>query len=102
MVRNHTAQLPREIVRDLLAIARGLYSVRKTAGANDAELAKLEGAGKAFALALDLSKTEPDTLGHRAAWSWAQQGLEHLSAALAGDAVPVASFVEQWGAKLKG
>lgn len=62
--------------------------MRKIAGADDAELARLTEAGKHFALALDLSKTEPDTLGHRAAWSWAQQGLEELAAALSGEDVP--------------
>lgn len=97
-----TEQLPREVVRDLLAIARGLYSMRKAAGAAQAELAKLEQAGKHFALALELSETEPDTVGHRAAWSWAEQGLEALAAALAGDSVPVAEFVQAWGKRLKG
>src|SRR5262245_36504529 len=96
-----TEQLPREVVRDLLAIARGLYGMRKTAGAGDAELGQLEQAGKHFALALQLSKTEPDTVGHRAAWSWAEQGLEALAAALAGDQVPVAEFVVAWGRRLK-
>jgi hypothetical protein len=97
-----TERLPHETVRDLLAIARGLYAMRKRAGAGEPELARLTEAGKHFALALDLSKTLPDTLGHRAAWSWAQKGLEELAAALAGDDVPVAAFVQQWAARLKG
>jgi hypothetical protein len=97
-----TEKLPRETVRDLLAIARGLYAMRRAAGADDSELAKLADAGKHFAEALDLSRTEPDTVGHRAAWSWAEKGLEALASALAGDDVPVASFVAQWAAKLKG
>jgi len=98
----HTEQLPREVVRDLLAIARGLYVMRRDAGADQAELSKLEQAGKHFALALELSKTEADTVGHRAAWSWAERGLEALAAALAGDTVPVANFVAAWGKRLKG
>jgi len=97
-----TQQLPREVVRDLLAIARGLYAMRRDAAAGEAELAQLAEAGKHFSTALELSKTEPDTVGHRAAWSWAEQGLERLAAALAGDSVPVADFVEAWGKRLKG
>jgi len=31
-----------------------------------------------------------------------EKGLERLAAALAGVAVPVADFVEQWGKRLKG
>lgn len=87
MGRHDTGLLPRDVVRDLLGITRALYAQRKAAGAPAEELAGLEQAGKAFALALDLSgRTDPDTLGHRAAWSWAQQGLAHLSSALvAGD-----------------
>lgn len=102
MVRRHTEKLPREVVRDLLAIARGMYSMRKAAGAGEAELAQLEQAGKHFALALELSRTEPDTVGHRASWSWATQGLEALASALTNDAVPVAAFVEAWATKLRG
>ena len=76
--------------------------MRKAAGADHAELARLTEAGKHFALALDLSQSDPDALGHRIAWSWAQRGLEELAAALAGDDVPVAAFVQQWAARLKG
>lgn len=95
-------RLPRETVRDLLAIARGLYAVRRDAGASEGELARLTEAGKHFAQALELSKTEPDTVGHRAAWSWANKGLAALADAIAGDSVPVADFVAQWGKRLNG
>jgi hypothetical protein len=33
----------------------------------------LEAAGKELAMALDLSKTEPETNGHQAAWSKANR-----------------------------
>ena len=75
--------------------------MRKKAGAGEDELSLLVEAGKHFALALELSRTLPDTLGHRAAWSWAEQGLEKLALALAGEDVPVASFVAQWAERLK-
>jgi hypothetical protein len=48
--------LPRDVVRDLLGIARALYVTRKADGATAEELAKLEGAGKELGVALELSR----------------------------------------------
>jgi hypothetical protein len=51
-----------------------LYDARERAGASPDELTRIAEAGRAFTTALDLSRTQPDTIGHRAAWGWADQG----------------------------
>jgi hypothetical protein len=88
-------------VRDLLAITRALYraelaasptpeaaapaatvsaatvsaaTVSDTAG----RLRRLEEIGHMLRQALELSRVEPDTIGHRAAWTWADQGTTAL------------------------
>jgi hypothetical protein len=44
----HTEQLPHEVVRDRLGIARALYASRRAAGVTTEELAKLADAGALF------------------------------------------------------
>lgn len=73
-----TEQLPREVVRDLLGIARALYATRKADGAGPAELAALAGGGALLVDALELRKTMPDTVGHRAAWAKAERATAAL------------------------
>jgi len=67
-------KVPAGAVRDLLAITRALYGTRKAEGAGPDELDLLERAGKAFGHALSMAHVEPDTIGSRAAWSWAEKG----------------------------
>jgi hypothetical protein len=101
MGRSNSEQLPRHIVRDLQGIARALYAACEGAGAPAPELARIAEAGKAFATALDLSKTEPDTIGHRAALGWGDKGIAILSECLrAGDA-STAALVSKWAERLR-
>lgn len=69
-------------MRDLLAITRILYRERVETGAPARQLVKLEEAGKAFRQALELSVHDPYALGHRAAWNWANKGIELLGEVL--------------------
>jgi hypothetical protein len=64
------------VVRDLLGITRALYRAELALPpprADRLRLDQLEEIGKLFRRALALSRGEPDTMGHRAAWSWAEQ-----------------------------
>jgi hypothetical protein len=73
--------LPRGVVRDLLGITRALYRAELALPpprADRLRLDKLEEIGKLFRRALALSRGEPDTMGHRAAWSWAEQATQAL------------------------
>lgn len=72
-------QLPRDTVRDLLGIARALYVVRDTQGAEQAELDRIREVSAWLVDALELSRTAPDTLGHRAAWSKAERATAALT-----------------------
>lgn len=101
MGRPNSGQLPRHIVRDLLGISRALYVARTNAEAPHAELAKIAEAGRSFATALDLSKTQPDTVGHRAAWGWADKGLALLSESLRAEDESTAKLVANWAERLR-
>lgn len=95
--------LPRGIVRDLLAIARVLYRAelaRKPDAMQPARLAKLEEIGKHLRLALDLSRGEPDTMGHRAAWGWAEHATKALGEVV-GAHLPVADVLRASVEKLR-
>jgi hypothetical protein len=71
--------LPVEALRDLIGIARAMYAAARAEGATPYRLEQLAQAGTELRRALDLaSKSEPDTMGHRAAWVWAQRGYERL------------------------
>jgi hypothetical protein len=97
----HTGPLPRDVVRDLLGIARALYATRKTAGANTEELARLEHAGKEFADALAMSRTEADTVGHRAAWAKAERATAAVLEVLVSCDDSLAALVVGWAERLK-
>jgi hypothetical protein len=71
MPLNKRSQLPRGVVRDLLGITRALYRAELAAGGNPVRLQALVDVGRMLRTALELSRTEPDTIGHRAAWGWA-------------------------------
>jgi len=56
-----------------------MYAARKREGAMGPALEELAEVGKKLKLALDLArKTQPDTVGHRAAWSHAQAATSAL------------------------
>lgn len=95
-----TEQLPRDVVRDLLGIARALYATRKADGAAPDELGKLATAGALFVDALELSKTKPDTVGHRAAWAKADRATAALLEVLVACDASSAALVLAWAARL--
>lgn len=74
-----TKQLPRDTVRDLLGIARALYFVRDGQAAERPELDRIREVSAWLVEALELSKTAPDTLGHRAAWTKAERATATLT-----------------------
>jgi hypothetical protein len=72
-------QLPLEALRDLVGIARALYAAWKKERVGPIELEELAAAGRDLSAALDLArKTEPGSLGHRAAWSRAEDASTRL------------------------
>jgi len=76
---SRTDPLPLEAARDLLGICRALFAARKREHATVAELDELQAIGKALSKALELArKTEPNTVGHRAAWDQAEMATERL------------------------
>lgn len=73
--------LPRGIVRDLLGITRALYRAELALPpprADRLRLERLTEIGQQLRRALELSRGQPDTMGHRAAWSWAEQATRAL------------------------
>ena len=69
VIRMRQVQLPLEVMRDLLGIARVLYVAWSAQGVSAARLAELRSVGGELRAALKLgAKTEPGTLWHRAAW----------------------------------
>ncbi len=70
-------RLPVEAVRDLLGIARAMYAARKREGMLH-DLPELEEIGKKLSLALKLGRGDPDTIGHRAAISHAEDATARL------------------------
>jgi hypothetical protein len=86
--------LPLQAVRDLVGIARAMYAARKRDGAPEPELEELVAIGKQLKHALDLARrSEPNTLGHRAAWVQAEEATSRL-VRLVGMATPAAVLVE--------
>lgn len=67
-----------EILRDLLGMTRALYRERREAGAAPETMELIGRAGEAFKLALQFSALQPDTIGHRAGWGWADKGIALL------------------------
>jgi len=74
-----TKQLPRETVRDLLGIAQALYVVRDNQAALPAELDRIREVSAWLIESLELSRTAPDSLGHRAAWAKAERATAVLT-----------------------
>jgi hypothetical protein len=78
----HRRPFPKTVVRDLLGLVRLLYRAEQSVDVPESygRLGRLEEAGRAFREALTLAaKTERGTMGHRAAWSWAEKGVHILA-----------------------
>ncbi|HWA76447.1 MAG TPA: hypothetical protein VG937_29115 [Polyangiaceae bacterium] len=72
-------QLPLESLRDLIGVARALYAAWKKERVGPIELEELAAVGRDLSAALQLArKTSPGTLGHRAAWSRAEDAARRL------------------------
>jgi hypothetical protein len=71
--------LPLVALRDLIGICRALYAAWAASGAGPIELDELMQIGKDLAEAHRLARnTESNTLGHRAAWSRAEEATRRL------------------------
>jgi len=86
LARN-TGPFPREAVRDLLGITRALYRAELALAEEQREparLVRLVEIGKQYRLALELgNKCNPDTIGGRAARSWADTATAALGEVVA-------------------
>ena len=69
-----------EAIRDALGLARILYEAARESRVDGERLANLEAAGKTLAVAAKLAKSEPDSMGARAAPDRAREGVEKLLA----------------------
>jgi|SRR5688572_32944947 len=81
MLNARRTRLPRETVRDLLGITRALYRAELALPpprADKLRLDRLEEIGCWYRQALQLSRGEPDTMGHRAAWGWTEKATAAL------------------------
>lgn len=87
--------LPLEAVRDLLGITRALYAAwKRDGGISKPDLDELEAIGKKLREALALArKTEPETVGHRAAWDKAADACTRLGR-LISMTMPLAPTIE--------
>jgi hypothetical protein len=90
-------------VRDLLGITRVLYRAELALPpprASRLRLDRLEEIGKQFGRALDLSRGDPDTMGHRAAWSWAEQATRALGE-FVGEEMPLGPVLQAAAKRLR-
>jgi hypothetical protein len=72
-------QLQREAVRDLLGICRAMFAAKRDERAPAWVLEELRAIGEKLKLALDLARKPADTLGHRAAFSHAEDACARLT-----------------------
>jgi hypothetical protein len=96
----HTKQLPKDTVRDLLGIARALYVVRDNQGAQPSELDRIREVTAWLIDALELARTAPDTLGHRAAWAKAERATSALTELLLAHDESTKRLVGAWAERL--
>jgi hypothetical protein len=93
---------PRDVVRDLLGITRALYRAERAKPNPDrAHLDRLVVIGGQYRLALDLAKHGPDTMGGRAALSWAEKATTALGD-LVQESELIAEAVRATAGKLRG
>lgn len=93
-------QLPKDTVRDLLGIARALYVVRDNQGALPNELDRIREVSAWLVDALELARTAPDTLGHRAAWAKAERATAALTELLLAHDESTKRLVGAWAERL--
>ena len=96
-----TKQLPRETVRDLLGIARALYVVRDNQGGPPAELDRIREVSAWLIDALELSRTAPGSLGHRAAWAKAERATAVLTDLLLTHDESTQRLVGAWAERMR-
>jgi hypothetical protein len=94
-------QLPRETIRDLLGIARALFVVRGNQYAPQAELDRICEVSAWLVEALELARTRPDTLGHRAAWFKAERATAALTDLLIEHDESTKRLVGAWAERLR-
>lgn len=96
------ARIPLEALRDLVGICRALYAAWRAERVGPIELEELAGIGKDLNDALRMArKTEPGTLGHRAAWSRAEEATRKLGH-LVGKLEPLHPTLEAAAARALG
>jgi hypothetical protein len=82
----HRTRLPARVVRDLIGIVRAMYFAWQERGVPAGRLDELVRVGRELRDALELAqRTEPDTVGHRAAWSRAERATAALCVMIASD-----------------
>lgn len=74
-----------------------LAAFAPTRAATQAQVGHLE----RYAIRVDLSRTQPDTIGHRASWGWADKGLAALAESLRAEDASTASLVASWAERLR-
>lgn len=94
-------QLPKETVRDLLGIARALFVVRDNQRAPAPELDRIREVSAWLVEALELARTRPDSLGHRAAWFKAERATAALTELLLQHDESTKRLVGAWAERLR-
>ncbi|MEO8901962.1 MAG: hypothetical protein ABI488_08840 [Polyangiaceae bacterium] len=94
------ADIPTEVVRDLIAIAELVHQTRKAEGASELTLEKLAAASRAFAACVAIAELGPTASSRAAAWTWADRGLAWLGEALCNEDASATVFVSAWGNRL--
>lgn len=95
-------RLPLEAVRDLLGIARALFAAwKRDVGTSKPDLDELEAIGRKLREALALAhRTEPDTVGHRAAWDKAEEACSRLCRLISLN-TPIAPTIEAAAVRIR-
>lgn len=92
---------PAALVRDLLGIVRAMYRAELSMPARDTRtLEALQQIGQELRMALDLGRSQPGSMGYRAAWTWAEQATAKLGAVIA-DKQPLAPVVRATALRLR-
>ncbi len=94
-------QLPKETIRDLLGIARALFIVRDNQRAPQVELDRIREVSAWLVEALELSRTRPDSLSHRAAWFKAERATAALTDLLIEHDETTKRLVGAWAERLR-